>query len=83
MVKLYSTNYKKNTQYYSVFTPVLFRSIESNSSLFPPLVWIFWAGVNTTNRTLVGTKQPYRDPAEEVVSARFQTNSGMVEWMNQ
>ncbi len=30
-----------------VFTPVLFGSIESNSSSFPPLVRIFWAGVNT------------------------------------
>ncbi len=29
------------------------------------------------------SKQPYRDPAEEVVSVCFQTNSGMVEWMNQ
>ncbi len=29
------------------------------------------------------TKQPYRDPAEEVVSVRFQINSGTVEWMNQ
>ncbi len=27
--------------------------------------------------------QPYWDPAEEVVSVRFQTNSGMVTWMNQ
>ncbi len=30
-----------------VFTPVLFGTIESNSSLFPPLVRIYWAGVNT------------------------------------
>ncbi len=30
-----------------VFTPVLFGSIELNSSSFLPLVWIFWAGVNT------------------------------------
>ncbi len=29
------------------------------------------------------SKQPYRDSAEEVVSVCFQTNSGMVEWMNQ
>ncbi len=29
------------------FPPVLFGSIESNSSLFPPLVRIFWADVNT------------------------------------
>ncbi len=36
-----------------------------------------------SNRTRVQTKQPYRDPAEEVVSVRFQTNSGTVEWMNQ
>ncbi len=31
-----------------------------------------------SNRTLVRTKQPNRDPAEEVVSVRFQTNSGTV-----
>ncbi len=36
-----------------------------------------------SNRTRVRTKQPYRDPAEEVVSVWFQTNSGTVEWMNQ
>ncbi len=54
--------------------------IESNSSSFPPLVWIFWTGIYSY-RTLVRTKQPYRDPAEEVVSVRFQTNSGTVEWM--
>ncbi len=33
--------------------------------------------------TRVRTKQLYPDPAEEVVSVRFQTNSGTVEWMNQ
>ncbi len=32
-----------------VFTPVLFGSIKTNSGLFPPLVRIFWAGVNTAN----------------------------------
>ncbi len=36
-----------------------------------------------SNRTRVRTKQPHRDPAEEVVSVWFQTNSGTVEWMNQ
>ncbi len=36
-----------------------------------------------SNRTQVWTKQLYRDPAEEVVSVSFQTNSGTVEWMNQ
>ncbi len=36
-----------------------------------------------SNHTRVRTKQPYWDPAEEVVSVRFQTNSGTVEWMNQ
>ncbi len=30
-----------------IFTPVVFGSIESNSSSFPPLVRIIWAGVNT------------------------------------
>ncbi len=44
---------------------------------------IFWAGVNTTIALKGRTKQPYRDPAEEVVSVRFQTNSGTVEWINQ
>ncbi len=34
-----------------------------------------------SNRTRVWTKQPYQDPAEKVVSVRFQTNSGTVEWM--
>ncbi len=33
--------------------------------------------------TQVRTKQPYRDPAEEVVSVRFQIYSGKVEWMSQ
>ncbi len=36
-----------------------------------------------SNRSQVRTKQPYWDPAEEVVSVRFQANSGTVEWMNQ
>ncbi len=36
-----------------------------------------------SNRTRVRTKQLYWDPAEEVVSVRFQTNSGTIEWMNQ
>ncbi len=36
-----------------------------------------------SNRTQVWTKQLYRDPAEEVVSVSFQTNSSTVEWMNQ
>ncbi len=31
-----------------------------------------------SNRTQVRTKQPHRDPAEEVVSVHFQTNSGTV-----
>ncbi len=31
----------------------------------------------------VQTKQPYRDPAEEVVLVWFQTNSGTVKWINQ
>ncbi len=49
---------------------------------FPP--WCeSLGGCEYWNRTRVHTKQPYRDPAEEVVSVRFQTNSGTVEWMNQ
>ncbi len=55
------------------FTSVL---IESNSSLFPPFVRIFWAGVNTA--IALGWAK-----AEEVVSVRSQTNSGPVEWINQ
>ncbi len=31
-----------------------------------------------SNRTQLCTKQPYQDPAEELVSVRFQTNSGTV-----
>ncbi len=34
-----------------------------------------------SNRTRVRTKPPHRDPAEEVVSVRFQTNSGTVRLM--
>ncbi len=65
-----------------VFTPVLFGSIESDSSSFPPLVRIFLGRCEYSNHTRVQTKQLYRDPAEEVVSVHFQMNSGTVEWMN-
>ncbi len=48
-----------------------------------PLCADFLGRCEYSNRTRVRTKQPYRDPAEEVVSVLFQTNSGTVEWMNQ
>ncbi len=57
---------------------VLFGLIKMNSGLFPPMVRIFWAGVNTVIALWRATKQPNQDPAEEVVSVRSQTNSGMV-----
>ncbi len=57
---------------------VLFSLIKINSGLFPPMVRIFWAGVNTVIALWCATKQPNQDPAEEVVSVRSQTNSGMV-----
>ncbi len=38
----------------AVFTPVLFGSTESNSSSFPPLVRIFWTGVNTPIAIAIG-----------------------------
>ncbi len=57
------------------------------------LVWFDWIelkfiyplGVDLLGRCEYSsrTKQPYRDPAEEMVSVRFQTHSGMVEWINQ
>ncbi len=67
--------------HYAVFTPVLFGSTELNSSLFPS--WCGSFGQVWFNRTRWRTKQPYQDPAEEVVSVRFQTNSGTVERTNQ
>ncbi len=54
----------------------LFGTIESNSSSFTPLLRIFWGRYEYSNRTQVRTKQLYRDPAEEVVSVLFKTNSG-------
>ncbi len=67
-----SKSFSKRTDFYfkGVFTPFLFGSIESNSSSL---------SIQYSNRTRVRIKQPDRDPAEEVVSVRFQTNSGSVE----
>ncbi len=44
---LYNVTLSCNCDFKGVFTPVLFGSIKSNSSSFSPLVWIFWAVVNT------------------------------------
>ncbi len=69
-----------------VFTLVLFGSIESNSSSFPPLVWIFWTGVNTAiahwcgpiNRTETQLKRWFQSG-----SKLTRLNGWTVEWMNQ
>ncbi len=58
--------------HYAVFTPVLFGSTELNSSLFPHGADLL-GRCEYSKRTRWRTKQPYQDPAEEVVSVRFQT----------
>ncbi len=72
-------------------------TIKSLGCIHTCLVWFDWIELKFvsplgadllgrceySNRTWVHTKQPYRDPAEEVVSVHFQTISGTVEWMNQ
>lgn len=40
-----------------IFTPALFNLLRTNSDLFPPFVQTFCAGVNTTQVTLVCSKQ--------------------------
>lgn len=42
-----------------------------------PLIWTFWAGVDTSKQTLV-TKQAYQDPTEEAVLEWFLMNPGAV-----
>ena len=61
-----------------VFTPALFSSVELIPGAFTSLVQIIWEGVNTSIALGCGQKQPDRDLVEEVVSIRFQTNSGTV-----
>ncbi len=73
-------------QTHGVFTPVLFNLIEFNSSSFPPLVRIFWAGVNTAialgcgpnNRTETQLKRRSRSGSKQTL---VWCNGWTNEWM--
>ena len=59
-----------------VFTPAQFGPLKTDQGSFPTLVQTFGTGVITNHQTMIWTKQPDRDPLFEVVSVRFQTDSG-------
>ncbi len=73
-------------QTHGVFTPVLLASFETNLSSFPPLVRIFWAGVNTAialgcrpnNRTETQLKRWSRSASKQTM---VRLNGWTNEWM--
>ncbi len=69
------------------------QTVEHSASNVTVLVWFLrktrtdklctWIKYSPLQSDSGATKQPDRDPAEEVVPVCFQTNSGTVEWLNQ